>query len=658
MSQHEMVAELVSSRNITRMVGLVQELAEQNLHGDGITEELKALLRGVNELVGDIETTLKSEHSDDEAILANLERCFTDAKGTLDNNLESFKSDSEGERAAYTAFKDCRADVYSKYVTKIKKCEAYDNFIADLNFPGKIEQECVWTHADDKVVKHLTDGAAWYQTNAEMAKTLRSACVAAVEDYEDADEECDSTQLDFENKVCTVRTKEWDACQDDFINECARCAKQFDKTVNEVECREKDRKVDWSSAQKIHCYVHVLLKSPPDSVINSSSCVDGNPEDCISKWRMTKYKECETLCENVDYENPDGYKVIDGVNSTHRHEDDAQEKRCTRIMDLNYPAQVGCEECPEVDPYPCLGAFEDQFYSNYIKTDWVDEIAEGTKECANHKHEEWSAYSMEDCHACPDLPESQQPKSKECEIFGDEIEVVTTKEAAAYVGFSWITINGGGPDEERPFKVVGRSGVWAGNEGTWSADKILKSDGDWCSEDRRPGNFKPSWIKLSLNEPTCIEELKLSMEWHTESYKGGMVAKVFSKGVLTWTSPEMTNQAEQVFKGEVKKKAQQSGGGWVKGPNGSNCGTVCSDINKQCDGAKPATLDSNEKVAAAFKEAGYTCKSFHGARDYDGTPFSKATSGDDCAPFVAGSSKQSSCSRNNYGHHSPLCYCV
>lgn len=656
MSQHEMVSELVSSRNITHMVGLVQELAEQSLHGDGMTAELKALLRGVNELVLEIENTLKAEHKDDETILASLKQCFTDAKGTLDHTLVSLQSDSESEQVAYKAFKDCRADVYSKYVTKIKKCEIYDNFIAELNFPGKIEQDCVWTHGDDKVVKHLTDGAAWYQTNAEMARTLRSACVAAVEDYEDADEECDSTQVDFENKVCTVRTKEWDACQDDFINECARCAKQFDKTVNEVECREKDRKVDWSSAQKIHCYVHVLLESPSDDVLNSSSCVDGTPEDCTSKWRLNKYKECESLCENVDYKNPDGYSVVDGVNSTHRHEDEEQEKRCTRVMDLSYPAQLGCEECPEVDPYPCLGAFEDQFYSNYIKTDWVHEIVEGTKECANHKHEEWSAYSMEDCHACPDLPESQQPKSDKCEIFGDEIEMVTTKEAADYIGFSWITINGGGPNEERPFKVVGRSGVWAGDQATWHQDHILKTSREWCSE-KRTDQSKPSWIKLSLDEPTCIEELKLRSPWYGQNYAGGVVAKVFSKGVLTWTSAVVANQDTQVFEGEVKKKKVHQSGGWVKGPNGSNCGKVCSDINKQCNGAKPATLDTNEKVAAAFKEAGYTCKSFHGARDYDGTPFSKATSGDDCAPFSAGSSKQSSCSNNHYGHHSPLCYC-
>ena len=73
---------------------------------------------------------------------------------------------------------------------------------------------------------------------------------------------------------------------------------------------------------------------------------------------------------------------------------------------------------------------------------------------------------------------------------------------------------------------------------------------------------------------------------------------------------------------------------------------------------KMAELTTNEKVAAAFKMAGYTCRSFHGARNYAGTPFSKATPNDDCAPWTAGTPASSiNCNANSYGHHAPLCAC-
>eukprot|EP00613_Pedinella_sp_CCMP2098_P064368 CAMPEP_0171985260 /NCGR_PEP_ID=MMETSP0993-20121228/274256_1 /TAXON_ID=483369 /ORGANISM="non described non described, Strain CCMP2098" /LENGTH=338 /DNA_ID=CAMNT_0012638117 /DNA_START=106 /DNA_END=1123 /DNA_ORIENTATION=+ len=97
--------------------------------------------------------------------------------------------------------------------------------------------------------------------------------------------------------------------------------------------------------------------------------------------------------------------------------------------------------------------------------------------------------------------------------------------------------------------------------------------------------------------------------------------------------------------------------GWVLGDQGADCGATCAKTERVCSGAEGATLTTNELVGAAFAEAGYTCLSYHDPRDYAGTPFSKETTGDDCAPFIASSSKISSCSENAAGHHTPLCYC-
>jgi len=106
--------------------------------------------------------------------------------------------------------------------------------------------------------------------------------------------------------------------------------------------------------------------------------------------------------------------------------------------------------------------------------------------------------------------------------------------------------------------------------------------------------------------------------------------------------------------GETAGIKFDSGAPWVKGGNGQSCDTVCSAIGKYCDAAKQSTLTTNELVRDAFAAAGYTCKGFHGARGYAGSPFSTGRN-EDCAPIIPG--KTSSCTDNAASNHAALCYC-
>merc|ERR1712088_492277 len=98
-------------------------------------------------------------------------------------------------------------------------------------------------------------------------------------------------------------------------------------------------------------------------------------------------------------------------------------------------------------------------------------------------------------------------------------------------------------------------------------------------------------------------------------------------------------------------------GNWFKGENGQTCNEVCQAVGKQCNAEMQSSLDTNEKVAAAFLQTGYTCKSFvPNGREYAGTPFSTGRPGDDCCPMISGG-KNSVCDGNAYDHHAALCYC-
>ena len=101
--------------------------------------------------------------------------------------------------------------------------------------------------------------------------------------------------------------------------------------------------------------------------------------------------------------------------------------------------------------------------------------------------------------------------------------------------------------------------------------------------------------------------------------------------------------------------SHSSGSKWIKGANGKTCDQVCTAQGLACDASKQSELTSNEAVAAAFKEAGYVCQSFHGARDYAGVPFSTGRGNADCAPVKPGA--KSVCTGNENPTHAALCYC-
>ena len=70
-----------------------------------------------------------------------------------------------------------------------------------------------------------------------------------------------------------------------------------------------------------------------------------------------------------------------------------------------------------------------------------------------------------------------------------------------------------------------------------------------------------------------------------------------------------------------------------------------------------STLTTKETLYAAFKEAGYACKSFGGLRDFAGAPVSTGKDSADCYAFSTSNGRKSVCYPNAYKAHSALCSC-
>lgn len=434
----------VDGRNVTQMASLMQNLVESQLFGDGVTEnavdggaitldsDISEALKTIKDLLlGDIQRALKAEHTTDQHALDKLHRCWDQCENARADDQEQVDQVKGFMLNSKFAHEKCRKDVHTKYVDKVKTCNDLDRWIASLECPACVKEECVVIRDPDsrKIGDMLQVHLAWATRSYGEWTIKHKACADAVKAHEQADEVCDKTQGVFETDSCSYRQAMWSACNVNQMACCKRCSVDFDAEVNRVECAEKDRKIDWSATKKIECYIDVLMASPTDEQLQAACKAEGKA--CINQWREAKYKSCETVCTEVDFETG-SYSVVNGVNTTHRaayHHGD----RCTLHLDIHFPAQPHCNDCPPPPAGPCEDPWVIEHYAEFDSKSAVTEL-DSEAACNPDVHQKWWAYSRAECRPCPaligrperppaiELPETNCPAptgSKICHFWGD-----------------------------------------------------------------------------------------------------------------------------------------------------------------------------------------------------------------------------------------------
>jgi hypothetical protein len=434
----------IDGRNVTQMASLMQNMVESQLFGDGVTEnqldggdvkldsDISQALKTIKDLLlGDIQRALKSEHSIDQKVLDKLHTCWDQCESSRDEDQQQVDQVRGFMMNSKSAHEKCRKDVHAKYTEKIKKCNDLDRWIASLECPACVKEECVVIRDPDshKIGDMLQVHLAWAERSYAEWTVKHKACGDAVKVHEETDAQCDRTQGVFETDSCSYRQAMWTACNVNQMACCKRCSIDFDAEVNRVECAEKDRKIDWSATKKIECYIDVLMASPSDEELEAKCKKDGKA--CINQWREAKYKSCEDVCSDVDFETGE-YKTVNGVNTTHRaaysHGD-----RCTLHLDIHFPAQPHCNDCPPPPQGPCEEPWVIEHYSEFDSKLAVSEL-DSENACNPDVHQKWWAYSRAECRPCPpligrperppaiELPEANCPTpehSKICHFWGD-----------------------------------------------------------------------------------------------------------------------------------------------------------------------------------------------------------------------------------------------
>jgi hypothetical protein len=425
--EQQSASELLStlsfqSSNVTQMALLVENVAQSIFKGDAVDADLKHALELIrNETLSKIEKSLMNEHDLDQVLADGLNQCYHKCTDQFAEELQDVERAKGKMQTSLTGLRTCRSKTLESYANMITTCHALDVWIAGLDWPKACEEECVWNDATI-MGGCFRGGITWYEKTYEEWERMHKACLAAVELYHEEDKQCDSQQMYFEVDTCTLRQEEWTSCQDHLMTCCGKCSVEFDETVSQIECREKDRKVDYSAVQKIECYLDIIELSLPDEELKEYC--DANGENCHANMRIQKYKECEKRCENVDYDGHE-YFVVDGVNGTHRLLNADEEKRCTRSLDVNFPRKVACPQCPPIPEYPCQSTFVHKYYGGYMENGEVPGIALGTPECPGQIHETYFGYSQQECRPCPELIGLNPAETNaRCQAFGNEVRVM------------------------------------------------------------------------------------------------------------------------------------------------------------------------------------------------------------------------------------------
>jgi hypothetical protein len=402
----------IEGRNVTQMASLMQNLVESQLFGDGVTGEaasgdikldadISDALKTIKQLLlGDIQRALQKEHSIDQTVVDGLHTCWdacasahVDDQRQVDEMWGILKSSKHEHEA-------CREVVHAKYIEKVKKCNELDLWIDSLKCPECYKEECVVVHdpANRKVGDMLQAHVTWAKASYAEWQVRHAACAAAVREHEVIDTKCDRSQGSFESDTCNYRQALWTACNVNQMACCKRCSDHFDEEVNRVECAEKDRKIDWSATKKIECYIDVLMASPTDAELQAKCKADGKA--CINQWREDKYKSCEEVCTDVDFETGE-YSIVNGVNTTHRKGSE-HGNRCTLHLDIHFPAKQPCPKCPPPITGPCEEPWIKAHYHEYDSKLPVPGL-EDENECHPDLHQQWWAYSRAECRPCPTL---------------------------------------------------------------------------------------------------------------------------------------------------------------------------------------------------------------------------------------------------------------
>jgi hypothetical protein len=387
--------------------------------------------------VKSIQKTLLDQHKvDQEAHNCGTKECYAKCSGEYEGSRRTCEARVGECHVIRDDHEACRDVVYDKYKVMAKACAELHCFepplidctkescickdVASCSMAQEVEGayggktvECPATEGDCESDPKKGYGAFLQSTITKFVAAhstwagLHKACTVAYRDFLHVDIDCDGVQKKFETCMCSKSMEEEWICSHDFSSCNEKCRDLYEESVPNLQCQEKDRKIDWSATKKIECYLDVLLHDYSEKEL-LDKC---GTKDCISTAREKDYKHCSTICPNVDHDGHWGEVQCDDTGSvkamsheTRKHHDQyhlgdleggykcdfngphvhtnhrggkkrVEEERCTEHLDIDYQVPRW-QECEPPQGVVCDADFHCKYYAKFDDTTKIDCISD------------------------------------------------------------------------------------------------------------------------------------------------------------------------------------------------------------------------------------------------------------------------------------------
>merc|ERR1719367_564623 len=250
-------------------------VADKNgeLDGEPITEQVLAEI--IMQMEKNVINVTLVNHDEDQREVDRGHQAIADCSTVMQ---EAFSDPTSGVNFLKNAMEannnthfTCRAAQAATNSTKEDKCSSYDVFAKSLdatkpncacNLPASTSEE--WFEC-------MKTSETWFVDNTAAFGQHKDSCNTAINELDNQKQKCETDQTAFELAHCSYGQILISTCS--TYEEChTKTEKNFGDTKKDVEASEAARKVEYTAAKHVICYVGVLNASADSKSAALAAC--------------------------------------------------------------------------------------------------------------------------------------------------------------------------------------------------------------------------------------------------------------------------------------------------------------------------------------------------------------------------------------------------
>eukprot|EP00401_Gymnodinium_catenatum_P002353 CAMPEP_0117514890 /NCGR_PEP_ID=MMETSP0784-20121206/30299_1 /TAXON_ID=39447 /ORGANISM="" /LENGTH=932 /DNA_ID=CAMNT_0005310693 /DNA_START=28 /DNA_END=2826 /DNA_ORIENTATION=+ len=196
------------------------------------------------------------------ATVGECAQTMAEAFGSLEGGVDAKATEMSSRRVLHT---ECRLTERALATGTGSDCSALTSYKSLLSPPDDLELDPA------NPLPYITALLAWAQEANHTYVTARDLCEAENAQYPSQRQTCNSRQTSFEESFCDYRSALKSSCT--AYSTCrSRTVGSHSRTVANVRQSEEARKVEYTAAKAVQCYIAILNSTTPPEQAELDAC--------------------------------------------------------------------------------------------------------------------------------------------------------------------------------------------------------------------------------------------------------------------------------------------------------------------------------------------------------------------------------------------------